>query len=97
MAIKKQYLKSKPVCKVTFELAAKESNKVSVVGDFNEWDTTAAPLKKLKNGTFKLILPLEAGSTYEYKFVVDGDYVIDANADSVKPNGLGGENGVLVL
>lgn len=98
MAIKKQYLKSKPVCKVTFELAAKESEKVSVVGDFNEWDATAAPLKKLKNGTFKLVLPLEAGSTYEYKFIVDGDYVNDEKADSLKWNDFANaENGVLEL
>lgn len=97
MAIKKQYLKSKPVCKVTFELAAKESDKVSVVGDFNEWDASVNPLKKLKNGTFKLVLPLEAGNTYEYKFVVDGDYITDENADATKANEFGGENGVLEL
>ena len=36
MAIKKQYLKSKPVCKVTFSVPAKEATKVAVVGDFNE-------------------------------------------------------------
>jgi 1,4-alpha-glucan branching enzyme len=98
MAIKKQYLKSKPVCKVTFELAAKESKKVSVVGDFNEWDTEATPLKKLKNGTFKAVLPLVSGSSYEYKFVVDGNYINDENADSLKFNEFANtENGVLEL
>ena len=29
MAIKKQYLKSKPVCKVTFSIKAKEAKKVA--------------------------------------------------------------------
>ena len=53
MAIKKQYLKSKPVCKVTFEVTAKEANSISVVGDFNEWNAAATPLKKLKNKKFK--------------------------------------------
>ena len=48
MALKKQYLKSKPVCKVTFEVASPDSKNVSVVGDFNKWNTEAAPLKKLK-------------------------------------------------
>ena len=38
MAIKKQFLKSKPVCKVTFSLPAEEAKKVSVVGSFNEWN-----------------------------------------------------------
>ena len=50
MAIKKQFLKSKPVCKVTFSLPAEEAKKVSVVGSFNEWNAKKAPLKKLKNG-----------------------------------------------
>jgi len=33
MAIAKQYLKTKPVCKVTFTVPAEEAKKVSVVGD----------------------------------------------------------------
>ena len=38
MSIKKQFLKSKPVCKVVFRLDATEANgakKVQVLGDFN--------------------------------------------------------------
>ncbi|WP_139959638.1 isoamylase early set domain-containing protein [Flavicella sediminum] len=98
MAIKKQYLKSKPVCKVTFEVAAKEASNVSVVGDFNEWDAEAAPLKKLKNGNFKGILPFEKGASYEFKYVIDGAYVNDENSDSFKFNEFANaENGVLEL
>ena len=59
MAISKQYLKSKPVCKVTFSIAAEDANEVSLVGTFNNWDTKAEPLKKLKNGTFKGTLNLD--------------------------------------
>ena len=59
MAIKKQYLKSKPVCKVTFSIEAEDAKKVSVVGSFNDWNAKKAPLKKLKNGTFKGTLDLE--------------------------------------
>ena len=38
MAIAKQFLKSKAVCKVTFELAADqvEGKQVSLVGEFND-------------------------------------------------------------
>ena len=46
MAISKQYLKSKPECKVTFSVPAKEANKVEVAGDFNSWNLT-----ELKNFT----------------------------------------------
>ena len=50
MAISKQYLKTKPVCKVTFTVPAKEAKKVAVVGDFNNWNPKGSMLKKLKNG-----------------------------------------------
>ena len=52
MAITKQYLKSKPVCKVTFSVPAEEAKEVKVVGTFNNWDTKTTGLKKLKNQLF---------------------------------------------
>lgn len=82
MAIKKQYLKSKPICKVTFSIEAEDAKNVSLVGSFNEWNTDAAPLKKLKNGTFKGTLDLDTEGSYEYKYVVDGNYVNDEAADA---------------
>ena len=88
MAIKKQYLKSKPVCKVTFEVSAKEANSISVVGDFNEWNAEATPLKKLKNKKFKGIVSLEKGNSYEFKYLVDGTYVNEENPDALKWNAL---------
>ncbi|WP_372766892.1 isoamylase early set domain-containing protein [Lutibacter sp.] len=98
MAIKKQYLKNKPICKVTFSIAAKDANKVAVIGDFNDWDAKAAPLKKLKNGTFKGTVGLQKGQSYEFRYVVDGDYVNDEEADDYLWNDFAvGENGVLNL
>ncbi|RNC84241.1 MAG: glycoside hydrolase [Winogradskyella sp.] len=82
MAIKKQYLKSKPICKVTFSVPAKEANTVSVVGSFNQWNTEATELKKLKNGTFKTTLDLPADESYEFRYVVDGTYINDEAADA---------------
>ncbi|MFL1011972.1 isoamylase early set domain-containing protein [Flavisericum labens] len=98
MAIKKQYLKSKPVCKVTFSLPAEDAKKVSVVGTFNDWNEKKTALKKLKNGTFKGTLDLETGSSYEFKYLVDGVYVNDEAADAYAWNDFAGaENGVLNL
>ncbi|MGK0253782.1 MAG: 1,4-alpha-glucan branching enzyme [Mariniflexile sp.] len=82
MAISKQYLKSKPVCKVTFSILAEDAKKVSVVGSFNEWNAKAAPLKKLKNGTFKGVLDLDKDNSYEFKYIVDGAFVNDDAADA---------------
>ncbi|QHI38299.1 1,4-alpha-glucan branching enzyme GlgB [Kordia antarctica] len=98
MAIKKQYLKSKPLCKVTFSVAAEEAETVSVVGNFNEWNTEATNLKKLKNGTFKGTVDLEKDNDYEFRYVVDGAYTNDEQADAYKWNAYAAaENGVLSL
>ncbi|WP_308990779.1 isoamylase early set domain-containing protein [Mariniflexile litorale] len=82
MAITKQYLKSKPVCKVTFSILAEDAKKVSVVGNFNEWNAKTTPLKKLKNGTFKATVDLDKDNSYEYKYLVDGVFVNDEAADA---------------
>ena len=98
MAITKQYLKSKPVVKVTFAVPAEEANKVTVVGSFNEWNSKkAVALKKLKNGTFKGTVDLEKDNSYEFKYLVDGTYVNDDQADAYAMNVFGTENGILNL
>lgn len=98
MAIKKQYLKSKPVCKVTFSVPAEEAKSVAVVGSFNEWNTEATELKKLKNGTFKGTVDLESNNSYEFRYVVDGAYINDDQADAYAWNDFAAaENGVLNL
>ncbi|GAA0749636.1 MULTISPECIES: isoamylase early set domain-containing protein [Flavobacteriaceae] len=99
MAIKKQYLKSKPVCKVTFSVPAEEAKKVTVVGTFNEWkEKKDFQLKKLKNGTFKGTVDLEKDNSYEFRYIVDGTYTNDEAADAYAWNDYAGaENSVLNL
>ena len=87
MAIKKQFIKTKPVCKVTFSVEAKQSNSVSVVGDFNNWSVSEGMLSKQKNGTFKATFDLPKDASYEFKYVVDGEYVNEPEADSHSPAG----------
>ncbi len=98
MSIKKQFIKTKPVCKVTFSVEAKEANTASVVGDFNNWNSEEGILTKLKNGTFKGVFDLPKDASYEFKYVIDGAYENDSEADSFKWNEFAGtENGVLVV
>ena len=101
MSIKKQFVKTKPVCKVTFSIEAKEAKEAktaSVVGDFNNWDQEAGVLNKLKNGTFKGVFDLNKEATYEFKYVVDGQFVNEPEADSFRWNDYAGaENSVLSL
>lgn len=96
MAIKKQFVKTKPVCKVTFSLEAREAEAVAVVGDFNDWDPKAGALSKQKNGTFKATFDLPKDATYEFRYVVDGAFVNEPEADAFQWNDFAGaENSVL--
>ncbi len=98
MSIKKQFIKTKPVCKVTFSVEAKEATTASVVGDFNSWNIAAGELSKLKNGTFKGVFEMPKDATYEFKYVIDGVYSNEPEADSFRWNEFAGtENGVLEL
>ena len=98
MAIKKQFLKSKPVCKVTFTVPAEEAKKVAVVGDFNDWNPKNASLRKLKNGTFKGTIDLEKDNSYEFRYLIDNTYINEIEADSFAWNDYAGaENCVLSL
>jgi 1,4-alpha-glucan branching enzyme len=98
MAIKKQFVKTRPVCKVTFTVVAKEANQASVIGDFNNWDAAKGELIKLKNGTFKGVFDLEKEASYEFKYLIDGNFVVESEADSFRWNEFAGnENGVLVV
>ena len=96
MAIKKQFLKTKPVCKVTFSIEAKDANSASVVGEFNNWNPIEGALVKLKNGTFKGLFEIPKDAKYEFKYVVDGAFVNDPEADDYIYNDFAGaENSVV--
>ncbi len=102
MSLKKQYLKSKPVCKVTFRLpkqAAVSAGAVCVVGDFNNWSTIATPMKRLKSGEFKAIIDLEIDREYQFRYLIDDDqWENDWNADKYTPNHFGNcDNSVVVV
>lgn len=99
--MKKQFLKSKPVCKVTFSLpkeAAKEAKKVQVVGDFNNWNVKkGVSLTKLKDGSFKKVVNLDSGKEYQFRYLIDGEkWENDWKADKYIATPYGEENSVVV-
>jgi len=98
MAIKKQFIKTKPVCKVTFSIVAKDADHAAVVGDFNNWNVAEGTLNKLKNGTFKGVFDVNKDASYEFKYVLDGAFVNEPEADSFKWNDFAGsENSVILV
>ena len=102
MSLKKKYLKSKPVCKVSFEIpkeAAKQAEKIFVVGEFNDWSESATPMKKLKNGKFTATLDLSTGKEYQFRYLLNNkEWENDWQADKYVPNTFGNcENSVVVV
>lgn len=98
MAISKQYLKSKPICKVTFTVPAKDAEFVSVAGEFNNWSTETHVLKKLKNGTFKGTLDLPKDNQFEFKYIVDGEWTNETEADGYQwSDYASADNSLLIL
>lgn len=99
--IRKQYLKSNGSCKVTFRLpkeAAQGARSVTIAGDFNDWDATKTPLKRLKNGEFKLTMELPRDREYRFKYLIDSErWENDWHADKYVPNSFGNEDSVVIV
>jgi 1,4-alpha-glucan branching enzyme len=82
MTVKKSYVKSKNVCRVTFSLSGEEFEQAHVVGDFNAWNKEATPMKKGKQG-YSATVDLEPGREYQFRYLVDGsEWKNDETADN---------------
>ena len=82
--------------KVSFEFPAPEAQEVYLVGNFNNWDTNANPIKKDKKGVWKTTHSLKPGR-YEYRFLVDGNWENDPSCCDCAPNEFGSENCVRIV
>lgn len=102
MSLKKQFLKSRPACKVTFRIskeAAQNASAISLVGDFNDRDEAATPMKALKSGEFTAIVELDTETPeYQFRYLYDGaTWENDWEADRYSANGINGENSVISM
>lgn len=69
------------------------ATRVCAAGSFNEWNPSATPLVSLGDGDWGKELVLPPGR-YEYRFVVDGQWIDDPAAKQTVPNPFGGVNAV---
>ncbi len=100
--IKKIYLRTRKVCKVCFHLppqAANGAQRVSLVGDFNDWNQQMHPMRRLRNGAFNITVDLEPGREYQYRFLIDGHtWENDWHADKYVPTPFGdSQNSVVIV
>ena len=72
----------KMVKPVSFILMVPEARSVTVVGDFNQWDSTVNPLTRRIDGGWSAMVELPHGH-HRYQFLVDGQPVLDPRGQGV--------------
>ena len=77
---------------------ASRATRVSVVGDFNDWDASRTPMRRVDGGgTWIARVPLPEGHRV-YAFVVDGDrWVVDPTAPLAPADEFGVARSVVVV
>ena len=70
---------------INFICVAPEAKHVSLVGDFNDWDTTAHPMKRQPDGGWLIQVPMNHGH-HHYQFFVDGKPTLDPRAQGTARN-----------
>lgn len=101
MSLTKRFLKTKPVCKVTFTVSSEMADgakKVGLVGEFNDWNMKKPiAMKGYKNGSFKATVDLETGKSYQFRYLLDGStWQNDDLADAYVPTGVSDEENSVV-
>ena len=98
--VNKNYLKSRPVCKVTFSFIPPGNpsiQNVFLVGDFNSWNTQASPMASKKE-KFEITIELTPGHEYHFRYFVDGsEWYNDDKADRYALNSFGTYNSVISI
>ena len=65
--------------------------KVHLAGSFNDWKPVA--MRKQKDGSYVCLATISPG-TYEYKFIVDGEWMVDPDNGAWALNPYGAMNSV---
>jgi hypothetical protein len=86
---------------MTFVFVTHGATGVSVVGDFNQWDAGATPMKRIANtNAWTVTVPLSAGRhLYSFHAVgADGEkWIADPNAPAAPDDGFGRVNSVVLV
>ena len=98
MIEKKPSAKGKSV-RVTFSIPEEAVRESAVVaGDFNDWSEQQHPMKySRKNKTWSCSVTLKSGSSYRFRYLVDGEWRNESTADAYEANPYMGEDCVVHL
>jgi chromosome partitioning protein len=79
---------------ICFAARFERARSVQIAGDFNNWSAVSTPMVSDHQGRWSAALPLKAGR-YQYRLVVDGQWVTDPHNTYVETNQFGELNNVV--
>ncbi len=85
--IHKQHSPTSGHVRVRFQLpSCIWADRIFLVGDFNNWDQKATPLRQERSGNWMVTLDLPEGQRFEFCYLIDGNWQTDYNADGFAAN-----------
>jgi len=88
--------KKQAIPSIEFSLYAPDAKEVFLAGDFNNWDDGKDRMRKFKTGFCTKKVKLKPGR-YQYRFVVDGEWLTDPENSERETNEFGSENSVITV
>ena len=82
--LKKETITRTDEIRVTFAVPSTTwADRVNLVGEFNDWDTTATPMFQSRaDADWQVTVELKAGLRYRFRYLVDGkEWLNDWHAD----------------
>ncbi|MDI9547733.1 MAG: isoamylase early set domain-containing protein [Chloroflexota bacterium] len=86
-----------PGCvRVVFELPSGVwADRISIAGDFNNWSESATPLRQDRDGVWRAMLDLPAGTSWQFRYLIDGEWSADYHADGGTASALGAPKSIV--
>jgi 1,4-alpha-glucan branching enzyme len=98
--INKKPSKKEGFVAVTFEISSTMwAERVNLVGDFNDWDTTATPMTRNRsNANWKVTVDLKTDERHRFRYLLNGhEWLNDWHADDHIENPYGSYDSVVDL
>jgi hypothetical protein len=82
--------------RILFELpSCLWADRIFLVGDFNQWNETATPMHQDRDGVWRVVIDLPQGGSYEFRYLIDGQWTSDSHADGFAQNNFGVSNSIV--
>lgn len=82
--------------RIVFELPSSVwANQIKLQGEFNNWSEVGEPLCQERDGHWRTAIDLPAGKSYEFRYLVDGQHLVDIRADGLSDDPMGIQNSIV--